>query len=164
MPKARDLTGETFGRLHVDEFAGRINKERYYYCTCECGSETLTKSKNLSGGKTLSCGCLKDGSQNLVHGKARKGNVSQEYKSWQHLLAEAHCESWNEFLNFYTDLGDRPSPNYQLARHDVRQPHSKENTYYKNPNERIERKNLMPASELFIDVDALVKRCAAAAA
>ena len=58
MAKIRDLTGQTFGKLTVVNFAGR-NKwgNRTWLCKCECGNEKAVRSSNLTAGKTKSCGC-----------------------------------------------------------------------------------------------------------
>lgn len=51
-----------FGKLLVIERAGsNKRKERLWKCLCDCGKETIVKSRNLNIGKTRSCGCLKTG-------------------------------------------------------------------------------------------------------
>ena len=73
MPKALDLTGQKFGRLTVDEFAGYIKSEAYYYCTCECGTETLVRGRNLTKATRpiKSCGCSRKGRDNAALGGPR---------------------------------------------------------------------------------------------
>ena len=61
MPRQReDLTGRTFGRLTVLEFAG-VDKGRrsLWRCGCECGRATTVQGSNLKDGRTASCGCLR---------------------------------------------------------------------------------------------------------
>lgn len=50
--------GKRFGRLVVIE---RVNEtgRATYRCQCDCGNEKITRGVNLTGGKVLSCGCLK---------------------------------------------------------------------------------------------------------
>ena len=57
MPKAIDLTGESFGRLTCTQ---RIveNSKSYYMCDCECGNQKKVSLFNLRGGQQ-SCGCLR---------------------------------------------------------------------------------------------------------
>ncbi len=57
--KARDLTGQRFGRLTVIELAGK-NKhgQRMWLCKCDCGTEKVVAEKHLKSGGTNSCGCL----------------------------------------------------------------------------------------------------------
>lgn len=54
--KGKDLTGQTFGRLTVIEYAGHSK----YKCRCSCGSgkEIIVASSDLKSGHTSSCGCL----------------------------------------------------------------------------------------------------------
>lgn len=51
-----DLTGQIFGRLTVDEYAG----DKKWWCTCGCGNKErkLVRATNLKNGSTKSCGCL----------------------------------------------------------------------------------------------------------
>ena len=55
--KIKDLTGQKFGKWHVEGLAGRVNKETYYYCECECGSVAVVMARNLMNGSSTSCGC-----------------------------------------------------------------------------------------------------------
>ena len=64
MRKAKDLTGQTFGRLTVlkqvepaVEPSGQ--KRLQYLCKCSCGSTVTVRVDNLKKGHTKSCGCLK---------------------------------------------------------------------------------------------------------
>lgn len=60
MSRAKDLTGEKFGRLLVVSRAQNDDKGRAMWnCICECGSEVTIKSTNLVEGRTRSCGCLR---------------------------------------------------------------------------------------------------------
>ena len=61
--KYGDLTGKTFGRLHVDSYAGT---RRYpsgatthmWNCTCECGNKVVRDTNGLVNGKSIkNCGC-----------------------------------------------------------------------------------------------------------
>lgn len=59
MSKAKDLTGQRFGRLTVVKRLG-YNPQRHatmYICRCDCGKETIVKSVALVTGNTKSCGC-----------------------------------------------------------------------------------------------------------
>lgn len=56
-----DLTGERFGRLHVQGYAGYNSKSRLgmWACVCDCGSTKLVEGKRLREGNTTSCGCVR---------------------------------------------------------------------------------------------------------
>lgn len=58
-PKAKDLTGQRFGRLTVIKRVG-TNKHRraIWRCKCDCGKYTNVIAPDLLSGNTKSCGCL----------------------------------------------------------------------------------------------------------
>lgn len=71
MGKFIDLTGKKCGRLTVLYLTGeKRGKERVWHCRCDCGNECDVVGKNLRGGQTKSCGCLKKESD-----RRPKGNV-----------------------------------------------------------------------------------------
>ncbi len=57
-PLRLDLTGQRFGSLVVEEYAGQQDNHQYWRCKCDCGKQTLALQKNLLNGHTKSCGCL----------------------------------------------------------------------------------------------------------
>lgn len=61
MSKVNDLTGQKFGRLTVESFAGK-NSRRYatWLCQCDCGNKTVVCGSDLRSGNTKSCGCYHD--------------------------------------------------------------------------------------------------------
>ncbi len=56
----RDLTGKTFGRLHVVGLAYTKDKKNYWECRCECGNTCYVCTAWLTNGTTVSCGCKND--------------------------------------------------------------------------------------------------------
>jgi hypothetical protein len=65
MGKVLDLAGRTFDRLTVLERypisyeAPCGTKTPLWVCRCDCGCETVVQSRNLTTGRTRSCGCLR---------------------------------------------------------------------------------------------------------
>ena len=55
--KKLDLTGQRFGRLTVLVPAEDIGSMTAWRCRCDCGRETVVKTKHLRNGHTKSCGC-----------------------------------------------------------------------------------------------------------
>ena len=72
---------------------------------------------------------------NYKHGQARKDKMTPEYHSW--FLMRQRCENpnhprfkdwggrgiricqrWQDFRNFYADMGAKPSPDYSIDRRD----------------------------------------------
>lgn len=51
--KLQDITGQTFGRLQVIEYAGNSK----WRCLCSCGNYTLATGGHLRSGFVVSCGC-----------------------------------------------------------------------------------------------------------
>ena len=54
-----DETGKKYGRLLVLHTASNIGRrETRWVCRCDCGTQTVVRSRNLRHGRTRSCGCL----------------------------------------------------------------------------------------------------------
>ena len=53
MPERQHLGGKRFGKWTVLEY---VDKQKYL-CRCDCGTERVIYSPNLTTGKTRSCGC-----------------------------------------------------------------------------------------------------------
>ncbi|QNK01743.1 hypothetical protein [Dyella telluris] len=66
-----NMTGQRFGRLVVTSlshihpaYGGK------WHCVCDCGNKTVVLAKNLRGGNTKSCGCLRAAPRKAVEAKA----------------------------------------------------------------------------------------------
>ena len=111
-----DISGQTFGRWTVLERAYGAT----WRCRCECGTERVVTGSSLKLGTSPSCGCL---SRNRVTKHGMEGTVI--YNTWAQMLARCNnpksisykyygakgikvCERWNDFRNFYADMGDKP--------------------------------------------------------
>lgn len=57
MSELIDLTGKTFGRLHVVKL-NCIKREARWECLCDCGKIVVVRGSSLRSGHTTSCGCL----------------------------------------------------------------------------------------------------------
>ena len=60
----KNLLAQTFGKLHVIDFAGYLPKDSihpraYWLCICLCGTSKIYKATHLLSGTTQSCGCLR---------------------------------------------------------------------------------------------------------
>ena len=134
--QARDLSGETFGRLKVimpvsRNRAGRIE----YLCHCACGKEHVASGNSIKKGMTTSCGCyLSEVSKrvNTTHGMRK----STEYASWLAMKRRCSlptdvgykyyggkgitvCKAWDEsFEAFFADMGFKPGKGYDIDRID----------------------------------------------
>lgn len=71
----------------------------------------------------------------LRHGQSRVGITTSEYRIWCHIKSRCEnpnshvfnlyggrgikvCKRWNDFINFYADMGPRPSKNHSIDRID----------------------------------------------
>ena len=131
MPRLIDHVGDVFGRLTViSRTSNERNGQARWHCKCSCGGTLEVCGDRLRLGKTRSCGCLRKETTPLnavtIHGHASPGNQSPTYKSWismKQRCTNPHncnwknyggrgikvCDRWfNSFVNFLTDMGERP--------------------------------------------------------
>lgn len=133
--------GLIFSRLTVkSEYFVLMNdgkRRRHWVCDCECGNETRVSANHAKRGSIRSCGCIRfelKGQPMIRHG--RRG--TPEYKAWAEMLRRCYrpkcnryythgargirvCERWqglNGFVNFFDDMGSRPTDRHSLDRID----------------------------------------------
>lgn len=130
----RDISEETFGRLSVLYYVGRIAGKPSWACRCSCGRKVVVPSKQLFRKQTRSCGCLmidRTREANLRHGC--KG--TKIYRIWTGMLTRCRnpnskdypryggrgivvCERWTSFKLFLADMGHPPKGDYTIERVD----------------------------------------------
>ncbi len=135
---AKNIVGQRYGRLialgAVDRRKTPNGTQLLWKCQCDCGAFTSVTSTDLKNGNTKSCGCLMrqiNAGSHRTHGKTE----TPEYNAWEmmkvrckpnHKQAKDYfergirvCERWNNsFVDFLSDIGDRPSPKHSLDRRD----------------------------------------------
>ena len=131
-PTPIDRTGQRIGRLILVQFSHRKAGSRYWVAECNCSNRIIFRI----GSYTKSCGCLvtdwaKSGKARRTHGR----RASREYNSWAGM--KARClnpnspkykrygargitisKEWMQFINFYRDMGNKPSPTHSIDRID----------------------------------------------
>ena len=131
MPKIVDLTGQRFGRLAVIECVG-VNKRHstVWRVICDCGNEKIVPQPRLARGATRSCGCLARDTH-TKHGQCG----TPTYHSWADMKKRCTnpkqvrferyggrgisvCQHWQDFANFLSDMGNKPSRKYTIDRID----------------------------------------------
>ena len=139
MGRARDLTGQRFGRLTANRIVGKSKQKlNVWECTCSCGSTSRVRSDQLRSGNTKSCGCLERelSGERLKLGASKHGGAKDalpEYQAWANLRGDFPVPAeWDDFVQFYCDVGERPSPEHRLARRNYTNPHGPNNTYWRN--------------------------------
>lgn len=55
--RAKDITGERFGRLLVIGRTHNIGKDTAWLCKCDCGNYKSVRTSGLNSGDYVSCGC-----------------------------------------------------------------------------------------------------------
>jgi len=129
--KAKDLTGQRFGKLivlwrgeNIAEPSGAVRSA--WVCRCDCGNGCTVPAHSLTRGRTKSCGCLLGRKQK--HGKAR----SPVYRHWAAMIQRCTnpnhnafhhyggrgvtvCDRWRDFTAFLEDMGE-PEPGMTLDR------------------------------------------------
>lgn len=118
--KAKDLTGQKFGRLTVIKEAENKGKHRLWLCKCECGNEKTIYQTHLISGSSHSCGCL----HNEIVGEISRARLTKHnmygtkiYAVWNNVKMRCNnphnenykhyggrgitvCEEWQEFEPF----------------------------------------------------------------
>lgn len=145
--------GDVFHRLTVIEPRSAVKSGAYYHlCRCECGSEKLIMSSNLTKGKSKSCGCL---SREMVSKRARTHGMSKsdEYATWNRMWSRCTnpvvdrypqyggrgisvCKEWERFEQFYEDMGPKPSRHHSIGRKDNDGDYCKENCRWETAEEQ----------------------------
>lgn len=150
-----DLTGQRFGRLTVQRFAGRPKPTRTMWeCLCDCGTIRIAERSNLKKGSVQSCGCLSREmtiARSTKHGDASGGKCTVEWTSYRNARARCHnlkhksypdyggrgiefrFESFEEFL---ATVGRKPTPDHSLDRIDVDGHYERGNVRWATPTEQ----------------------------
>ncbi len=141
-PPILDLTGHRYSFLTVIHQADDWIKPsglrvKMWLCQCDCGKRKSIRAGDLRNGGIKSCGCMQkklNGDCHKTHGASR----SKEYKILQGMIFRCLnplatgfdryggrgitiCKRWSckdGFINFYSDMGPRPSAKHSIERID----------------------------------------------
>lgn len=174
MTKQIDLTNKRFGKLVAISDVGYSggNPHRKWSCVCDCGKFVDVSGANLRSGVTNSCGCLqvqRTSIANKKHGQAAK---TKEYNTWASMRSRCNnvnsedfalyggrgikvCDRWNNFENFFLDMGKCPS-GHSIDRIDVNKDYSPENCRWADTKTQARNKR----NNRFIRVHGFVKTLA----
>ncbi len=130
--------GERFGRWVVlcrkPNRIYRSCSRKIFNCKCECGTIADVLAMALLNGTSRSCGCLQKeivSECNATHGMAdtkiyhrwmqirnRCSNPKNKKFSYYGGRGISVCERWNDFSNFYADMGEPPFHGATIERKD----------------------------------------------
>ena len=148
--------GQVYGMLTV-VYEYRATNRWKARCICDCGETTDVRLDHLIGGCTRSCGCLMR-TFHISHGKTG----SPEYRIFAAI--QQRCENrlnkafvnygavgvkclWQNFAEFYEDMGERPSTKHTIERVNTKGHYCKENCVWtddrglQNFNRKLTNKN-----------------------
>ena len=98
--RAKDICGQTFGKLWVSFPAGTRKKKQYVWCVCDCCNVVAVRKDRLLDGNRKSCGCMAHGlSHGHTVGKVRTPTCESIHQ------AEQRCNNSNR--NNYKNYGAR---------------------------------------------------------
>ena len=96
MAKAKDLTGQKFGKLTALEKLPECVRNGYLWlCQCDCGNTKVVPSGDLTQGRVKSCGCLKHNHKDftgLRRGKLTGVRPTGEFDSTGHRIFLWRCD------------------------------------------------------------------------
>lgn len=100
MANIKDLTNQKFGRLTATKSIGsNKNKQRVWYCVCDCGNIKNVVAADLLSGNTRSCGCLHDEGASERFGK-HHGAGTILYRTWKNMKQRCYKPNNKKYCNY----------------------------------------------------------------
>lgn len=139
MPSKVAMINKKFGRLTVIKESTYRNRSGSvsYVCECQCGNQKIISGIALRKQLTKSCGCwAKEVRSNVgkilgkLPRKIKPGRGTQSHQAWFNMKARCrrskgyfdrgigYDPKWDNFDNFYIDMGNPPSEKHSLGRID----------------------------------------------
>lgn len=154
---AKDITGQTFGRLVVlGPISRASNRAIIWLCRCACGTTRSIVSRSLLHSATLSCGCLKrDNASELNKTHGLSGNplygrldamiqrcYNPKHREYRNYGARGItvCDEWKQnpqaFFDHVSQLPNFGQPSYTIDRIDNSLGYTPGNVRWASPTEQ----------------------------
>lgn len=102
--KQHDLTGQRFGRQVAVKKAYITDKgTTYYECLCDCGNINIVPSSALIGGKSKSCGCLRNDVNRVLMAKTtyKHGHSGERlFSVWRSMKSRIYSPKSKAYKNY----------------------------------------------------------------
>lgn len=101
----KDLRGQRFGKVTVQEFDHSHGSLTYWRCKCDCGNEVLLSRVQLKKNWCPSCGCAP-----TYHNRSKRNNVQTHhmtgtriYRIWKNMRERCSCKNSDrrDYRNYY---------------------------------------------------------------
>lgn len=147
---AKDLTGSRFGKLEVLSTTSDLSvagsyKHALWFCKCDCGNTKYIPHTTLVSRKVQSCGCL-----SKRHGmcdtrpyniwmamKCRCNGTGGERSKYYHGKGITYDPRWEDFNNFWEDVGADYCDDLELERIDVAGNYCKSNCTWVSHGQQV---------------------------
>lgn len=120
---------------------------------CDCGAVKVVNLASVRAGQSRSCGQCRRSMNSRKHGMWK----APEYSIWAGMKQRCYnpkgtayhdygargirvCERWQEFQNFFADMGPRPSPRHSVERRDVNGDYEPDNCFWATPDVQARNK------------------------
>lgn len=146
-----DLKGKKYNRWTFIKHIGYGK----WIAKCDCGTKKIVISKNITLGKSKSCGCYRsENHPRKTHGMSE----TRLYSVWRNMINRCYlpctdsysiygkrgikvCTRWkNSFEKFYEDMGKTYKPELSIDRIDVNGNYSPKNCKWSNKYEQARNK------------------------
>lgn len=165
--KFEDLSGKKFNMWTVVDrnYEPKEYNTVRWNCVCDCGKSGIVEAKCLKNGGSKSCGHSSYSINSTKHGmtgtrtyriwagmKERCRSTNRSYSEYYSLKGVRVCEEWQDFSNFYKDMGVAPE-NMSLDRIDSSKDYCKENCRWATKIEQMNNKSGL----VFLEIDGVTK-------